>query len=345
MSLISKPTRFRECWLVPVITCFFGGVPVPAQAITVTGAGSGFAAPVYEAWAAASEEETGVAVNYQNVGSSAGQNQVLVGTVDFGASDVPMKSEQLDLNKLFQFPTVMGGIVPVVNLVGVKADALVLNGEIIADIYAGTITMWNDARIKALNPNIELPSEEIAPVYRADGSGTTFVFTSYLAESSARWKKNQGAGTSVGWPCGMGARGNDGVAATIQNVEGAIGYVEYAYARRNHLTTVRLRNRFGTNVAASLESFSNAAKQADWKDAAHFVINVLETSGVNAWPIVSATYVLVPLPMRDRQRDTAVQKFFEWSFKNGNRIATNLDYVVLPETLKKNIIESWKRGR
>ncbi|MBO6043415.1 MAG: phosphate ABC transporter substrate-binding protein PstS [Acetobacter sp.] len=338
---LTRLVRFSVLGIVILITYFLGA---RAQAITVTGAGSGFAAPIYEAWSAASEKKTGVAVNYQNVGSSAGENQVLVGTVDFGASDIPMKTEQLELNKMFQFPTVMGGVVPVVNLAGIKADELVLSGDIIADIYMGTITMWDDARIKALNPHIVLPHQEIAPIYRADGSGTTFVFTSYLAESSARWKQKQGVGASVGWPCGMGARGNDGVAAAIQNVDGAIGYIEYAYARHNHLTTIQLRNRFGINVVASLKSFSDAVKYADWKAATHFVIDVLKTSGKNAWPIVSATYVLVPLPMRDRQRDIAVQKFFEWGFKNGDRIVSNLDYVALPKTLKKNIIESWKRG-
>ena len=344
MCFLTRFVRLGAFGVVSIIIYLLGRGD-PAQAITVTGAGSGFAAPIYEAWSAASEEKTGVSVNYQNVGSSAGQNQVLAGTVDFGASDIPMKAEQLDLNKMFQFPTVMGGVVPVVNLAGIKADELVLNGDIIADIYMGTITMWDDVRIRALNPHIVLPHQEIAPIYRADGSGTTFVFTSYLLESSARWKQNQGVGASVSWPCGMGARGNDGVAATIRNVEGSISYIEYAYARHNRLTTVRLRNRFGINVAANLESFSNAVKYADWKDKAHFVLNVLKTSGKNSWPIVSATYVLVPLSMRDKQRDTAVQKFFEWGFKNGDRIVANLDYVALPDALKKNIIESWKERK
>ena len=327
------------------VTCFLAALPVASRAESVTGAGSSFAAPIYEAWGAAAKAETGVTVNYQSVGSSAGQNQILAGTVDFGASDAPMDAAKLETGKLFQFPTVMGGIVPVVNIPGIKADALVLSGEVVAGIYAGDITAWNDPKIAALNPGVKLPDAAIASVHRADGSGTTFVFTSSLADSSASWKQNQGASTSINWPGGLGARGNDGVAATVRNTEGAIGYVEYAYASRNHLTTVRLRNRAGTDVAAGLSSFSEAAASADWKNASHFAVSLLGTPGKNAWPIVSATYVLVPLPARNPERDAAVQKFFAWDFKNGDSIASKLDYVPLPGAVKDSILSAWKSGK
>ncbi|GBQ48019.1 phosphate-binding periplasmic protein [Acetobacter ghanensis DSM 18895] len=312
----------------------------------MTGAGSSFAAPIYEGWGAVAKSATGVTINYQSVGSSAGQNQIVAGTVDFGASDAPMDAQKLETNHLFQFPTVMGGIVPVVNIPGgIKPDTLTLSGDVLADIYAGSITSWNDPKIAALNPGVKLPDVAIAPVHRADGSGTTFVFTSYLAGSSASWKENYGAGTSISWPGGLGARGNDGVAATVQNTEGGIGYVEYAYASRNHLTTVRLRNHAGASVAAGMNSFSHAAQAADWAHASHFAVNLLDTDGQEAWPIMSATYVLVPVPARHADRDQAVQKFFSWSFSNGDSIATKLDYVPLPNAVKDSIMSAWKSGK
>ncbi|MBO1324970.1 phosphate ABC transporter substrate-binding protein PstS [Acetobacter sp. TBRC 12305] len=327
------------------VTCLLAAHPAISRAESVTGAGSSFAAPIYGAWSAAAQSATGVTVNYQSVGSSAGQNQILAGTVDFGASDAPMDVQKLESGHLFQFPTVMGGIVPVVNIPGMKADAITLDGAVLAGIYAGDITAWNDAKIAALNPGVTLPDTAIAPVHRADGSGTTFVFTSYLAGSSDSWKQNQGAGTSISWPGGLGARGNDGVASTVRNTEGAIGYVEFAYASRNHLTTVRLKNRAGTNVAAGLDSFSHAAEAADWKNASHFAVDLLNTPGKNAWPIVSATYVLVPLPARNPSRDAAVQSFFAWDFANGDSTAEKLDYVPLPKAVKDSIIAAWKSGK
>lgn len=333
---------FRPLAILLAATSLAVVLPGVSKAESVTGAGSSFAAPIYEAWSEAAKTAVGVTVNYQSVGSSAGQNQVLAGTVDFGASDAPMDAQKIESAHLFQFPTVMGGIVPVVNIPGMKANALRLSGEVLAGIYAGDITEWNDAKIAALNPGVKLPDLAIAPIHRADGSGTTFVFTSYLARSSDSWKNNLGAGTSISWPGGLGARGNDGVAATVQNTEGAIGYVEYAYASRNHLTTIKLRNHAGEDVEANQTSFAHAAESADWKNASHFAVDLLDTAGHGAWPIVSATYVLTSVPPKDAARGKAVRNFFTWSFEKGDAIAAKLDYVALPQAVKSAILSSWK---
>ncbi|WP_082246822.1 phosphate ABC transporter substrate-binding protein PstS [Acetobacter ascendens] len=336
---------FRSETCAAAVACLLAAVPSFSHAQSVTGAGSSFAAPIYEAWASAAKADTGVNVNYQTVGSSAGQNQILAGTVDFGASDAPMDAKKLESAHLFQFPTVMGGIVPVVNIPDIKADVLVLSGDVLASIYSGDITSWNDPKIAALNPGVSLPDTAVAPIHRADGSGTTFVFTSYLDQSSKNWHDQYGAGTSISWPGGLGARGNDGVSATVQNTEGGVGYVEYAYASRNHLTTIRLQNGSGQAVAASQASFSQAAEAADWKNASHFSVNLLNTSGAQAWPIVSATYVLVPLPARNPARDEAVKRFFMWDFAKGDSIAAKLDYVPLPKAVKDSIQAAWQTGK
>ncbi|GBQ36388.1 phosphate ABC transporter substrate-binding protein PstS [Gluconacetobacter azotocaptans] len=312
-----------------------------AHAAGITGAGSSFAAPIYEAWGAAGRSASGIAVNYQSVGSSAGQNQILAGTVDFGASDAPMDPAKLEKGALFQFPTVMGGIVPVVNIPGVAPGKLRLTGEVLAGIYAGDIASWNDPKITALNPGVALPDLPIATVHRADGSGTTFVFTSYLAGASQAWHDGAGAGSSISWPGGVGARGNDGVAASVRNTEGGIGYVEYAYASRNHMTTVQLKDKAGDFVTANLDSFSRAAAAADWKGASNFAVDLLDTAGKGAWPIVSATYVLVPKQPKDAAQGAAVRKFFGWAFDHGDGIARGLDYVVLPASVKTSIRAAW----
>ncbi|MBS0960245.1 phosphate ABC transporter substrate-binding protein PstS [Acetobacter thailandicus] len=333
----------RSCFAVMAAAGFAGSLcSGTALAESITGAGSSFAAPIYQAWGDAAASATGLSVNYQSVGSSAGQNQVMAGTVDFGASDAPLAPAKIASAHLFQFPTVMGGIVPVINVPGVKTATLKLSGPVLAGIYAGEITDWNDPKIAVLNPGLKLPDMAIAPIHRADGSGTTFVFTSYLARSSASWKENQGAATSISWPGGLGARGNDGVAATVHNTEGAIGYVEFAYASRNNLTTVLLRNHAGENVEASQKSFAQAASSADWQHADHFAVDLLDTPGQGAWPIVSATYVLVPLAPADAARSKAVKKFFTWGFEKGDSLATGLDYVTLPPAVKTSILSSWK---
>ncbi|KXV71798.1 phosphate ABC transporter substrate-binding protein [Acetobacter cerevisiae] len=336
---------FRPALCLLAATCLTAALPSVSRAESVTGAGSSFAAPIYEAWGETAKTAAGVTVNYQSVGSSAGQNQVLAGTVDFGASDAPMDAKKIESAGLFQFPTVMGGIVPVINIPGMKADTLRLSGAVLAGIYSGEITEWNDPKIAALNPGVTLPDMPVAPVHRADGSGTTFVFTSYLAGSSSSWHDSLGASTSISWPGGLGARGNDGVAATVQNTEGAIGYVEYAYASRNHLTTVKLHNRAGEDVAANQTSFAHAAEAADWQHASHFAVNLLDTQGKGAWPIVSATYVLTPVAPKNAARGEAVRTFFSWAFEKGDATAQKLDYVALPQSVKTSILSAWKSAK
>lgn len=308
-----------------------------AQAADITGAGSSFAAPIYQAWGESAKTAVGISLNYQSVGSSAGQNLVTARTVDFGASDAPMSDEKLSGASLYQFPTVIGGIVPVINIPGVASNQLKLSGAVLADIYLGKITSWNDAKIKALNPGVSLPDLAIAPVHRADGSGTTFVFTSYLSKVSADWKSQVGAATSVQWAGGAGARGNDGVGASVRATEGGIGYVEYAYARRNSIPTVEMQDKDGEFVAPDLSSFSAAAAAADWEHAAHFAVDLLDGPGKNVWPIVSATFVLVPTNPKDKARSQSVYKFFDYAFRSGDATAQKLDYVSLPESVKQKI--------
>ncbi|MBB3882427.1 phosphate ABC transporter substrate-binding protein PstS [Acetobacter oeni] len=310
---------------------------VQASAAEITGAGSSFAAPIYQAWGDKAKASTGIALNYQSVGSSAGQNLVTAGTVDFGASDAPMAAEKLASASLYQFPTVMGGIVPIVNIPGIASNQLKLNGPVLADIYLGTITSWNDPKIAALNPGVSLPDVAIAPVHRADGSGTSFVFTSYLTKVSPAWKDAVGAATSVQWPGGAGARGNDGVGASVRATEGGIGYVEYAYARRNAIPTVLLQDKAGEFVSPDLTSFSAAAAAADWDHASHFAVDMLDGAGRGVWPIMSATFVLVPTAPKDASRGAAVWKFFDYSFRSGDGTAKSLDYVALPESVKQKV--------
>jgi len=330
--------------LLAATAALFGAAGA-AQAADITGAGSSFAAPLYEAWGAAAKSASGINVNYQSVGSSAGQNQVLAGTVDFGASDNPMAPAKRTAGHIFQFPTAMGGIVPVVNLPGIKPNALRLSGEVLARIYVGDITQWNDPKITALNPGLKLPDTAIATVHRADGSGTTFVFTSYLSKVSADWHDQVGANSSVAWPGGAGAKGNDGVAASVRNTEGGIGYVEYAYATHNHLTTVELQNHAGKFVAANLASFSDAAQSADWTKSGDLSVDLLDMPGAAAWPILSATYVLVPMMPKNPDQAKAVRTFFDWSFAHGDEAAKGLDYVVLPATVKSAVDKAWDAAK
>ena len=314
-----------------------------ALAVDITGAGSTFAAPIYGAWGAAAHSALGIGLNYQALGSGAGQNQVIARTVDFGASDAPVAASKLSANSLLQFPTVVGGVVPIVNLPGIAPDQLHLTGDVLAALFSGDISMWNDKQIAALNPGVTLPDIAVAPVHRADGSGTTFVFTSYLAKASNNWKTNVGASTSIAWPAGAGARGNDGVAAVVRNTRGGLGYVEYAFADKNHLTTVELKDRAGAFVAPNLDSFSKAAAAADWAGAKEFAVDMLDTAGAGAWPIVSATYVLLPTNPRDPARGAAVIRFFDWAFTNGGPIATNLKYVTLPAPVQANVRQAWSK--
>ena len=313
-----------------------------AQAQQITGAGATFPAPVYAKWGEAAKAANGIELNYQAIGSGGGQNQIINRTVDFGASDAPVEPARLEPNKLLQFPTVMGAVVPIVNLPGIEANQLKLPNDVLADIYLGKITKWNDPRVLAVNPGLPLRNVAIAPAYRADGSGTTFVFTSYLSAVSADWKAQVGAGTSVKWPAGNGAKGNDGVAATVKQVRGAIGYVEYAYATQNKLITTQLRNKAGNFVAPAMPAFAEAANAGDWKGAANFAVNLIDTAGAGAWPIVSPTFILLPKNPADASRSANVMKFFDFAYKNGGDIAKSLDYIALPASVQDAVRGAWR---
>lgn len=313
-----------------------------AHADQITGAGATFPAPVYSAWGEAAKTAVGVELNYQAIGSGGGQNQILNRTVDFGASDAPMAPEKLESGKLLQFPTVMGGVVPIVNIPGVKPGELKLTGELMAEIYLGKITKWNDERLAELNHGITLPATAIAPVYRADGSGTTFVFTSYLSAVDPDWKAKVGANTSVKWVAGNGAKGNDGVAATVRQVKGGIGYVESAYASKNGLTTTQLRNKAGQFVLPTLEAFGAAASNADWGAAKNYAVSLIDQQGEKSWPIVSTTFIELPKDPKDASRSINVMKFFDWAYKDGAKMATDLQYVVLPQAVQDAVRSSWR---
>jgi len=318
------------------------GFACMAQAQQITGAGATFPAPVYAKWGEAAKSAIGVELNYQAIGSGGGQNQIINRTVDFGASDAPVDSAKLDQNRLVQFPTVMGGVVPIVNLPGIGSDKVRLTGELLADIYLGKITKWNDPKLAELNRGLTLPNLAIAPVYRADGSGTTFVFTSYLSAVSPDWKSQVGASTSVKWPAGNGAKGNDGIAATVKQVRGSVGYVENAYATQNKLTTTQLRNKAGRFVAPDMASFTAAANAGDWKNAPNYAVNLIDTAGADAWPIVSPTFVLLPANPTDPARSANVMKFFDFVYRNGDRIATGLEYIPLPAPVQEAVRATWR---
>ena len=315
-----------------------------AQAETqITGAGSSFAAPIYGKWGDASSSATGIKLNYQAVGSGAGINQINNRTVDFGASDMPVAADQLAAHKLMQFPTVIGGVDIIVNIPGIKPDELKLTGAILADIYLGNITKWNDKAIVALNPDLKLPGTAIAPVHRADGSGTTFVFTDYLGMQSTDWKSKVGSSTSVSWPVGAGAKGSDGVAATVKQIPGGIGYDESAYATNNHLTTAQLKNKAGMFVAPTMAAFQASAASADWSKVQNFAVDLNDQPGAASWPIESATFVLLPTDPKDPNQSAAVKKFFDWGFAHGSDIATQLLYIPLPTSVHDAIRAAWQK--
>jgi phosphate transport system substrate-binding protein len=312
-------------------------VAAPAMAQQITGAGGTFPAPVYAKWGEAAKAAIGIELNYQAIGSGGGQTQIINRTVDFGASDAPMDAAKLESNHILQIPTVMGAVVPIVNLPGVEIDQLKLTGEILADIYAGKITKWNDPKLVEMNRGVTLPNIPITPVYRADASGTSYVFTSYLSAASADWKANAGVGTSVKWPAGSGAKGNDGVAGTVKNTRGGIGYVENAFATQNKLTTTQLRNKAGDFVKPTMASFTAAASSADWAGAKHFAVSLIDQGGATSWPIVSATFLLLPEDPKDASKAAAVTKFIDWSYSNGGAIAASLDYIALPKMVQDQV--------
>ena len=311
-----------------------------AFAADITGAGASFPAPVYAKWADAYQKATGNKVNYQSIGSSGGIKQITAKTVDFGASDMPLSPEQLEKDGMQQFPTVIGGVVPVVNIPGVQPGQLKLTGEILANIYLGKITKWNDPAIVALNTNLNLPASDIGVVRRADGSGTTFIFTSYLSKVSADWKNQVKEGATVQWPLGLGGKGNEGVSAFVQRLPGAIGYVEYAYAKQNKLTFASLKNKDGAFVLPDDENFKAAAAGADWSKNAFYEI-LTDKPGKDSWPITGATFILMHKVQDKPVQGGEALKFFDWAYHNGAKLATDLDYVPLPESTVKLIRASW----
>ena len=312
-----------------------------AFAADITGAGATFPFPIYSKWADAYKKETGNGLNYQSIGSGGGIKQIQAKTVTFGATDMPLKAEQLEKDGLVQWPMVMGAIVPVVNLEGVKPGELVFDGETLASIYLGKITKWNDPRIVDLNKGVELPSLAIAPVYRADGSGTTFNFTDYLSKVSADWKTKVGSGTAVEWPVGVGAKGNEGVSGNIGQTKNSIGYVEYAYAKQNKLTYAAMVNHAGKTVQPTVEAFQTAASNADWAKAPGYYVILTDQPGDKSWPITASTFILMHKEPVDKAASAEAVKFFKWAFAKGDKMAEELDYIPMPDPVVKLIEKTW----
>ena len=316
------------------------GIGVTTMAQEVTGAGASFPAPLYARWAADYNKATGARINYQSVGSGAGLRQIRGKTVDFGASDMPLKDDELAQDGLLQFPTVIGGVVPVVRVAGIQTRQLRLSGPVLADIYLGKIKKWNDAAITKLNPGLKLPDAQIAAVRRADGSGTTFIFTNYLSKVSDEWKSVVGEGTAVKWPTGIGGKGNEGVSAYVQRLPNSIGYVEYAYAKQNNMAYALLQNTDGNFVAPDSDSFAAAAAGADWTKTFYQLLT--NQSGKNAWPIAGATFIMMHVKQDQPRQAVETLKFFDWAFMNGDKLAADLDYVPMPESVKAVIRKHWQ---
>jgi len=324
-----------------VVAAVVAGVPA-AQAADITGAGATFPYPIYAKWADAYKKQTGNGMNYQSIGSGGGIKQITAKTVDFGASDMPMKAEDLQKNGLVQFPAIMGGVVPVYNLKDIKPGQLKFTGPLLADIYLGKITQWNDAAIAKLNPGVKLPGESITVVHRSDGSGTTFLWSNYLSKVSQDFKSTVGEGTSIKWPAGVGGKGNEGVASYVQKINGSIGYVEYAYAKQNKLSHGQMQNKSGKFVEPDDLTFKAAAAGADWKSVPGMGVVLTDQAGDASWPITGASFILVHAKQDKADTGREVLKFFDWSFKNGVKMAEELDYVPMPEAVVKQIQASWK---
>ena len=325
-----------------ILTAAAIGLTGAAQAADITGAGATFPFPIYSKWAEAYKKESGVGLNYQSIGSGGGIRQIKAKTVAFGATDAPLKGEELTKDGLIQFPTVMGGVVPAINIAGVEPGQLKLSGELIAEIYLGNIKKWNDPKIVALNGDLKLPDANINPVYRSDGSGTTFVFTDYLSKVSADWKSKIGTNTAVQWPVGIGGKGNEGVSASVKQVANSIGYVEYAYAKQNKLAHALVKNADGNFPAPDDKAFQAAAANANWNEAPGFGISLNNQKGANAWPITSATFLLVHAKPEKPEEVQAALKFVDWAYKSGDQLALDLDYVPLPANVKDQVRNAWK---
>ena len=313
-----------------------------SQAVDITGAGATFPYPVYAKWAEAYKSQTGIGMNYQSIGSGGGIKQITARTVDFGASDMPLKPEELDKNGLIQFPTVIGGVVPIINVAGIGPGMLKLDGATLADIYLGKITKWNDPALAALNKDITLPDTNIIVVHRSDGSGTTFIFTNYLSKVSPEWKSSVGESTAVSWKVGIGGKGNEGVAANVLRLKNTIGYVEYAYAMQNRMNFTLMKNRDGQFARPDENSFRAAAAGAQWDKAPGFYKILTDEAGKESWPISGATFVLMHRVQEKPATGKEVLKFFDWAYDNGGKLAADLNYVPLPENVVKLIHAAWK---
>jgi phosphate transport system substrate-binding protein len=331
----------RTTLLAAAVAAF--GLAAPAGAAEISGAGATFPYPIYAKWAAAYAKKTGVKLNYQSIGSGGGIKQITAKTVDFGASDMPLKPEVLEKDGLMQFPPVIGGEVIVANLPGIKAGELTLDGPTIARIYLGEITKWNAPAIAKLNPHVKLPDMAIAVVHRSDGSGTTFIFTNYLSKVSPQWKSKVGMGTSVEWPTGIGGKGNEGVSAMTARTRGGIGYVEYAYALQNKLIYTKLINHDGSTLGPGSKVFQAAAANADWKAAPGFYLILTDQPGKESWPITGATFILMHKHQEHPAKAAEVLKFFAWAYRNGQKMAESLDYIPMPEKAVKIFEESWQQ--
>ena len=313
----------------------------PASALDISGAGATFPYPIYAKWADAYKKATGSGLNYQSIGSGGGIKQIQAKTVTFGASDMPLKGEQLEKDGLVQFPTVMGGVVPVVNIEGIKSGDVVIDGPTLAKIFLGEVKTWNDPAIAKLNPNAKLPSQAIVVVHRSDGSGTTFLFTDYLSKVSADWKSKVGANTAVEWPVGLGAKGNEGVANNVTQTKGSIGYVEYAYAKQNKMTSLNMMNKDGKAVAPTAEAFKAAAASADWGGTPGFGVILTNQAGPTSWPLAGATFILMHKQPKDTAAAAEALKFFAWAYAKGDKMAEELDYVPMPDTVVGAIEKAW----
>ncbi|WP_375158370.1 phosphate ABC transporter substrate-binding protein PstS [Bradyrhizobium sp. RDT46] len=312
-----------------------------AFAADITGAGATFPFPLYSKWADAYKKETGNGLNYQSIGSGGGIKQIQAKTVTFGASDMPLKAEQLEKDGMIQWPQAMGALVPVVNLEGIKSGELVFSGELLGDIYLGKVKTWNDPAIAKLNPNVKLPSDAITVVRRSDGSGTTFIWTDFLTKTNAEWKSKVGAGTAVEWPTGVGAKGNEGVAGNVSQTKNSIGYVEYAYAKQNKLTYGALINKSGKTVQPTVAAFQAAAANADWAGSKNYYVILTDQPGEASWPITGATFILMHKDATDKAASQEAIKFFKWAFEKGDKMAEDLDYIPMPDTVVKQIEKTW----
>lgn len=313
-----------------------------AMAADITGAGATFPYPIYSKWAEAYKAKTNIGLNYQSIGSGGGIKQIKAKTVDFGASDMPLSPEDLEASGLMQFPAIMGGVVPIVNLEGVQPGQLKMTPDVLANIYLGKITKWNDAQITALNPGVKLPGDDITVVHRSDGSGTTFLWTDFLSKTNAAFKSEVGAGTAVKWPAGVGGKGNEGVAANVQRIKGSIGYVEYAYAKKNKMSYTQLKNRDGHFVQPDDETFKAAAAGADWAKTPGMQVILTNQPGKSSWPITGASFILLHKTQANADSAKEVLKFFDWAYKNGSAMASELDYVAMPASVVKLVQDAWK---